>query len=148
VKFEVLTIPRFNRDLKKLVKRYPSLKAEFIQLANSLATEPSQGTSLGNTVSAFIIGQLYCPIMTARTALTTSNHKKSVGLFCAKNWYNNCFKIRLAIGSKGKGKSGGARVITCLQVREKEVYLLTIFDKSEKESIPDSELKQLLAMIP
>jgi len=99
VKFEVLTIPRFNRDLKKLVKRYPSLKAEFIQLANSLAKEPSQGTSLGN----------------------------------------NCFKIRLAIGSKGKGKSGGARVITCLQVREKEVYLLTIFDKSEKESIPDSE---------
>jgi len=39
-------------------------------------------------------------------------------------------------------------MITCLQVREKEVYLLTIFDKSEKESIPDSELKQLLAMIP
>lgn len=28
---------------------------------------------------------------------------------------NHCFKIRLAITSKGKGKSGGARVITCVK---------------------------------
>jgi len=42
---------------------------------------------------------------------------------------NNAYKIRLGIRSKGKGKSGGARVITYLITEDKEVYLLTIFDK-------------------
>ncbi|MEK7226628.1 MAG: type II toxin-antitoxin system RelE/ParE family toxin [Bacteroidota bacterium] len=60
----------------------------------------------------------------------------------------HCFKIRLAIASKGKGKSGGARLITCVRVVETTVYLLTIFDKSEKENIPDKELKQLIRLLP
>lgn len=58
-----------------------------------------------------------------------------------------CYKIRLAITSKGKGKSGGARVITYVYVTKETVYLLAIFDKSEKENISNSELKQLLAQI-
>lgn len=33
---------------------------------------------------------------------------------------NNCYKIRLAIASKHKGKSGGARVITYLHVQEND----------------------------
>jgi len=61
---------------------------------------------------------------------------------------NNCFKIRLAIGSKGRGKSGGARVITCLQVVQTSVYLLTVYDKSQQDSITDKELLELLKWIP
>ena len=55
----------------------------------------------------------------------------------------DCFKIRMAISSKRKGKSGGARVITCVMIEVTEVYLLTIYDKSEKEDISDKELKML-----
>ncbi len=61
---------------------------------------------------------------------------------------NNYFKIRLAIASKGKGKSGGARLITCLQVRETGIYLLTMYDKAEQERIPDNDLRDLLNLIP
>ena len=57
---------------------------------------------------------------------------------------NNCYKIRLAIASKGKGKSGGARVITHIVITEKTVFLLTIYDKSEKENISDKEIRELL----
>ncbi len=52
--------------------------------------------------------------------------------------------IRLAVASKGKGKSGGARVITCVHPLQTSVYLFTIFDKSEQENIPDKELEELL----
>ena len=57
---------------------------------------------------------------------------------------HNCFKIRLAISSKGKGKSGGARVITSVFITDKEVYLISIYDKSEKENISDTEIKKLI----
>ncbi|MFD2203729.1 type II toxin-antitoxin system RelE/ParE family toxin [Shivajiella indica] len=60
---------------------------------------------------------------------------------------NNCFKIRLAIASKGKGKSGGARVITHFYVAEDTIFLLSIYDKSEKENISDSQIKSLLQFI-
>ena len=47
---------------------------------------------------------------------------------------NNVYKIRVAIKSKGKGKSGGARVITYLISDQKEICLLTIYNKSEFEN--------------
>lgn len=56
-------------------------------------------------------------------------------------------KIRMAIVSKGRGKSGGARVITfsvIISVEETEVNLLTIYDKSERESVSRAEIEQLL----
>ena len=56
-------------------------------------------------------------------------------------------KVRLSIKSKGKGKSGGARVITyLLSVIEEnvDITLLTIYDKSERESIRDNEIKALI----
>ena len=65
----------------------------------------------------------------------------------------NLYKIRLRITSKGKGKSGGARVISFLEVvgilekGTKEitvVNLLTVYDKSEKSDISDSELRKLI----
>jgi mRNA-degrading endonuclease RelE of RelBE toxin-antitoxin system len=105
--YKVKFIPKFEKELKRLAKKYPSLKNEYIALVQSLKIEPEQGISLGN----------------------------------------NCYKIRIAIASKAKGKSGGARVITYVQVIHELVYLLTIFDKSEKENLPDKELQLLLKWI-
>jgi mRNA-degrading endonuclease RelE of RelBE toxin-antitoxin system len=56
----------------------------------------------------------------------------------------DCYKIRLAIKSKGKGKSGGARVITYVITDDDTVVLLTIYDKSEKENLSPKELEELL----
>jgi mRNA-degrading endonuclease RelE of RelBE toxin-antitoxin system len=57
---------------------------------------------------------------------------------------NDTYKIRLAIKSKGKGKSGGARVITYLITENKEIYLLTIYDKSELDNIDDKTIKKII----
>ena len=57
------------------------------------------------------------------------------------------FKIRLAIKSKGKGKSGGARIITYVVTDDSEVYLLTIYDKSEFDSVDDKILAQIVATL-
>lgn len=58
----------------------------------------------------------------------------------------DCYKVRMAITSKGKGKSGGSRVITCVKIVNQTAYLLTIFDKSNKENISDKELDELLLL--
>lgn len=60
---------------------------------------------------------------------------------------NNCYKIRLAITSKAKGKSGGARVITHFYVADTSVFLLSIYDKSNQENITSNEIKALLKLI-
>lgn len=54
------------------------------------------------------------------------------------------FKIRLAIKSKGKGKSGGGRVVTYVIDEEEAIHLLTIYDKSELDTIETSELRELV----
>ena len=54
------------------------------------------------------------------------------------------YKNRLAIRSEGKGKSGGARVITYVKISASLILLLSIYDKSEKTTISDSELKELI----
>ncbi len=61
---------------------------------------------------------------------------------------NNFYKIRLSVKSKGKGKSGGARVITFIKVVETTIYLASIYDKSEKASVTADELKDILKFIP
>jgi len=53
----------------------------------------------------------------------------------------------MSITSKGKGKSGGARVITytvILAETDAEIKLLTIYDKSERENLSDKELLELM----
>ena len=60
----------------------------------------------------------------------------------------DCYKTRLAIRSKGRGKSGGARVITHFQLLEDSIWLLSIYDKSEKENIEDDELGKIFKLIP
>lgn len=57
----------------------------------------------------------------------------------------DCYKIRLAIRSKGRGKSGGARVITLVVLQAQQVTLLTIYDKTEKPDLLPGELAALLA---
>ena len=105
--YEIIATPRFKRDIKRLSKKYPSLKQEFANLIISLENNPEQGSPLGN----------------------------------------HCFKIRLSIASKGKGKSGGARVITHIIIEQLNIFLLTMYDKSEKENITDKELQELLNQI-
>jgi mRNA-degrading endonuclease RelE of RelBE toxin-antitoxin system len=59
----------------------------------------------------------------------------------------DAYKIRLAITSKGKGKSGGARVITCVKITATVVYLVSIYDKSEQTGISDKELKERIKQL-
>ena len=54
------------------------------------------------------------------------------------------YKIRLAITSKGKGKSGGARVITYLVTEKKEIFLVFIYDKSQLENITKEQINEML----
>jgi mRNA-degrading endonuclease RelE of RelBE toxin-antitoxin system len=100
----ILPTHRFVKELKRLVKKFPSLKMEYAELISDLIINPETGTFVGN----------------------------------------NCYKIRIPIESKGKGKSGGARVITYLYVETKTVYLLTIYYKGEKESLKPNELKIMI----
>ncbi len=60
---------------------------------------------------------------------------------------NDTYKIRIAVKSKGKGKSGGARVITYLVTEQQEVYLLTIYDKSDFDVIDDKILLTIIASL-
>ena len=57
---------------------------------------------------------------------------------------NNVYKIRLAIASKNKGKSGGARILSFVKVLETAVLLFAIYSKGERESISQKEIEQLL----
>jgi mRNA-degrading endonuclease RelE of RelBE toxin-antitoxin system len=60
---------------------------------------------------------------------------------------NNCYKVRMKITSKQQGKSSGARVITYVLIEESIITLLDIYDKSEKDSITDKELKVLIKKV-
>lgn len=98
--FNILSTPGFNRELKKLSKKYSSLKSDFSALLESLNENAFLGQSLGN----------------------------------------NCYKIRMAISSKNKGKSGGARIITYVKIVDEVIYLLSIYDKSDTDTISDEEI--------
>ena len=52
----------------------------------------------------------------------------------------SCYKIRLAIASKSKGKSGGARIITHAVMSNDSVFLLSIYDKSEQQNVSTGQL--------
>ena len=106
--YNIIAVPTFRKELKKLAKKYHSLKTDLAVLFESLEENPTQGTSLGR----------------------------------------NCYKIRLAISSKGKGKSGGARLITNFVIADDTIYLLSIYDKSDKENLTDKELDELLKHVP
>jgi hypothetical protein len=106
--YKVDTIFVFDKQAKRLSKKYPSLKNDLSELIDSLEQDLEQGKPLGN----------------------------------------NFFKIRLAIGSKNKGKSGGARVIAYVKITATTVYLTSIYDKGEKSAITDKELAIIFKLIP
>ena len=100
--YRIIPQKHFLKELKRLAKKYHSLKQDL-----QLSSNPSAGIDLG------------CGIR----------------------------KIRMAIGSKNKGKSHGARVITyTYTVNDTEgiINLIYIYDKEESESITDNEIKWLV----
>jgi len=107
--FNIIPVSSFDKELKKLAKKYPSLKQDYADLLDEIEVNPKIGTPIGK----------------------------------------NCYKVRLQITSKGKGKSGGARVITHLIVNvENEIlYLLKIYDKGDFDNISEAELKHLLTTL-
>ena len=105
--FEVIATEPFERKLKKLAKKYKTIRNDLSLLINSLSKHPIQGTPLGK----------------------------------------DCYKIRFAIASKGKGKSGSARLISYVRIVNQTVYLLDIYDKSDQSTITDKELKLLLEIL-
>jgi mRNA-degrading endonuclease RelE of RelBE toxin-antitoxin system len=54
------------------------------------------------------------------------------------------YKLRMAIRSKGRGKSGGARVIYYLITAQKEVWLLSVYDKADLDNLGMHEIQQLI----
>ncbi len=104
----VYTHPEFERQFKRLRKKYHSLVDDYRSFLSSIANNPLQGVSLGNGVR----------------------------------------KVRFAISSKGKGKSGGLRIITFL-VTEKddeiyEITLLYIYDKKEMGNVSERFINSLI----
>lgn len=102
--YKLVPTPPFERELKHLGKKYPSLQNDLAVLEDQLLKQPALGIPIGG----------------------------------------NCFKIRIAVKSKGKGKSGGARVITYVQVINENIFMIAIYDKSEYENISDKELQERL----
>ena len=70
--------------------------------------------------------------------------------FSGESLGQHTYKNRMAITSKGKGKSGGARVITYnVQQQGDEVLitLMTIYDKSDIDNVSDAYLRSLVQQI-
>lgn len=105
---DVKTIPAFDKQAKRLAKKYPSIKHDLANLIDELEENPTLGKPLGR----------------------------------------GFFKIRLVIAAKGKGKSGGARVITFYRSAPNIIFLTSIFDKSEKATISDTELERIFSQLP
>ncbi|WP_138990841.1 type II toxin-antitoxin system RelE/ParE family toxin [Larkinella sp. C7] len=105
--FKILTLSVFDRQLKRLIKKYPSLPKDLAQLGAELLANPTLGESLGG----------------------------------------NLYKVRLKIASKRTGKSGGARVITYVKIVAETITLSFIYDKSERSTVSDDELDNLLQLM-
>ena len=105
--FEVIATEPFERKIRKLSKKYKSLKEDLLPIISTLEQNPTMGTSIGK----------------------------------------ECFKIRVAISSKGKGKSGGGRLITLVRIVNKKVFLLDLYDKADQENISDKMLINLISFL-
>lgn len=70
--------------------------------------------------------------------------------YLGESYGSNIYKIRLADESKGKGKSGGFRIMYYLSIQTEngiDILLITIFDKSEKDTIKKKDAEQLLIKV-
>ena len=107
--YRIKVLPNFVKDIKRLSKKYPSIKQDYADLLDELQQNPYSGIDLGNGLR----------------------------------------KVRMAIKSKGRGKSHGARVITYLLLaseEESEINLLTIYDKAERENISRNEIEAIMGI--
>ena len=103
---KIIPSVEFDRQFKRLAKKYKSLLNDYLTFSKELKENPLQGSALGRGVR----------------------------------------KIRMAIGSKGKGKSGGARVLTLtVLVSEDADTLLTIYDKDEIDNVSDEYIRWLVS---
>ncbi len=57
---------------------------------------------------------------------------------------NDIYKIRLAIASKNKGKSGGARVLSFVKVTATTVLLFSMYNKGDVDNLTDKEIQNLI----
>ena len=57
---------------------------------------------------------------------------------------HNCYKVRLPNSSIPSGKSGGFRVITYYIDKVGVIRLLLIYSKTEKESVSDKDIQEVL----
>ena len=101
---KIYTFPSFEREAKRLNKRYKSFKSDLKKLMNELSSSPSLGADLGGGLR----------------------------------------KVRMAIKSKGTGKSGGARIITVVLADIEDGLGLLYIDKSERSTLKGKELSDLL----
>ena len=59
---------------------------------------------------------------------------------------SNMYKVRMSISSKGRGKSGGARIITCVVYKREQILLAEIYDKADYSTVDEQKiLKNLKA---
>jgi len=113
MKTKIVITNNFEKEAKRLLKKYKSLKAELNSLYTELSNNPHTGVPIGK----------------------------------------NAYKIRLQVKSKGKGKRGGLRVITYLEISlllddsVDTLFLLSVYDKSESESISNKELVRLISKL-
>lgn len=57
---------------------------------------------------------------------------------------NDIYKVRLSVASKGKGKSGGARVMTLVKIEENKIVLFFIYNKGDRDSLSKKEIEELV----
>lgn len=74
------------------------------------------------------------------TAQLKNNPKSGIAL------QNNCYKIRVANSSIPTGKSGGFRIICYFLDKKSNIYLLSIYSKTQTETISESELLAILKL--
>jgi mRNA-degrading endonuclease RelE of RelBE toxin-antitoxin system len=49
--YNIYSIPLFDKQAKRLAKKYPSLKRDLSKLLESLCENPDQGTALGKLIT-------------------------------------------------------------------------------------------------
>lgn len=52
--YNIIAVPTFKKELKRLAKKFPSLKNDFSEFLESLEVNPVQGTSLGNNCTKYV----------------------------------------------------------------------------------------------
>jgi mRNA-degrading endonuclease RelE of RelBE toxin-antitoxin system len=71
--------------------------------------------------------------------------------YLGESYGSNIYKIRIADKSKGKGKSGGFRIMYYVAIKRDDdsvdIILMTIYDKSEYDTVKKKDAESLLKKI-